>query len=171
MKALMKFVLAMAMVLMMSGGAMADDFAAQGIVLLPGLTAGYTGPSSSWYNIISLSNITDKEVTCKITVYDHDGNDVTNHGQVYTGSYGITSRKLLSSGVGDFAIPPRSTRLFLFGIVNTGLKTIDGHGVLKWKSTDTDLRRALIGSIRQIRIFGAGSGSNTNVLINNGQPF
>ena len=167
MKKSMKIVLALAMVLLMGGTAVASDFNAQGSVVVPGIinmvTSGY------WQSpYMVLSNITDKTISCKVTAYDHDGNDVTNsYGKVITGGSGQPT--VIAYGTGEFEIPAYSTRTFYLSHSGAS-RYIMGYAKIEWKSTDTKLKYALIGSMFRNRIYN-GRVSEADVPINNGQPF
>lgn len=146
----------------------AECFNAQGSAVVPGLHARYRDSGSFLMENIYLTNITASNVTCKATVYDHDGNDVTAHSQIYTGS-NTDDMVLLDSGTGTFSLPPRSTRKFTF--ITQGVHiNVCGYAVIEWKSEDTQARKALIGLVRSYSK-NEGMSNAAKFLINNGQPF
>lgn len=164
----MKIVLALAMVLLMGGIAVASDFNAQGSALIPGLE--YWGQNNYSYETqrIILSNITRTDVTCKFTLFDHDGNDISNFVHVYKG--GHSNHVLLSTGAAQVAIPAGASRLFVLKFHGIAHFTI-GYAKVQWKSADGMLQKALIGGVRDFRYDGSAGFNGGNTLINNGQPF
>ncbi|ACS80707.1 hypothetical protein [Maridesulfovibrio salexigens] len=173
MRKAMKIVLALAMVLLMSGGAIAQEtFIPQGSALVSGIEVLYRGSYRYFQNRMFLTNITDQTIQCRVTVFDHNGDDITHFGQVMTGpAGGGGGHVVVSSGTGLFEIPAHSTRAFWFGSLLSGTMTFYGHAVVEWMSNSSKLRRALIGSIYK---FSLGSSSNyyaTERDINGGQPF
>ena len=168
MKSLMKgCVLSVAMLILMCGVAGADDFNAKGSALVPNLQYCNNGRGANYYSSINITNITGNDVQCRVTMYDHDGLDITSLGQVYTG--GGSAWTLLSEGTGDFEIPAHSTRFYLLAKAGI-IKNITGYAVIEWKSDDPLLRKALIGGTRLWASSTAGQRGG-NFLINNGQPF
>jgi len=167
MKRLMSVVLSVVVVLMMCGGAMAEEcFNAQGSALVPNIIYVYNNAKNYVYPYITISNITDKEVQCKVKVFDQDGIDVTYLGYVFSGGEPLN---VISSGIGDFDIPAYSTRVYAFNR-DGGKKRVAGYATIEWKSDDTKLRNALVGGVFRARGF-ASSRSDSERLINNGQPF
>ncbi|WP_432736698.1 hypothetical protein [Maridesulfovibrio sp. FT414] len=168
MKRVMKFVLAMAMVLMMSGGAMAEDFAAQGTCLIPHVV-GHRSSAEWTVTRVHLSNITDSAIQCDIVLYDQNGNNVSGYGDIYSISSDGVNWAHISAGGNVFEIPAHSTRMMEFtrgGLPNR----IMGYGVVKWKSTDPMKQKALVGSVRfhtanSIHAYGGEQ------FLNNGNPF
>ncbi|TIH12943.1 hypothetical protein D0S45_16610 [Marinifilum sp. JC120] len=170
MKKAMKFVIAMAMVLMMSGGAMAQGFDAQGSALVPNVVYSYHTNNYTQYTDIILSNITSSDVQCKVTVYDHNGNDVTSLCKVSTGSDNTGIPVAVVSGAELFDIPAHSSRMVVVGRDHIA-KYIIGYAVVEWKSSDTTLRRALIGGVKTPAKSSSYHGKGGTAYINNGQPF
>jgi len=167
MKRLMSVVLSVVVVLMMCGGAMAEEcFNAQGSALVPNIIYVYNNAKNYVYPYITISNITDKEVQCKVTVFDHDGVDVTSLGSVLSGGSSLVT---ISHGVGDIDLPAYSTRAYSLQ-PSGGKKVIYGHAIIEWKSADAKLRRALIGGVNRHRLCGT-SRSDSERLINDGNPF
>ncbi len=173
MKRLMSVVLSMVVVLMMCGGAMAQEcFNAQGSCLIPHIK-GFRSATQGFYTRLHLSNITDGPVQCKIVYYDQHGNDVSGYGDVYTVSGDNVNWQLITTGNNSFEIPAHSTIMMEFtrgGVPNK----IIGYGVVKWKSTDSQKQKALIGAT--MYSFGANSGSSMHayggyLALNHGDPF
>ncbi|GKT33194.1 hypothetical protein ADUPG1_002416, partial [Aduncisulcus paluster] len=135
----MKIVLAMTMVLLMSGGAMAQGFNAQGSAVVPNLV--YFFQSGTYWSVpyITLSNITGENVTCNIAVYDDSGNDITHRATVNAG--GTTNWSVVSKGTGVFEIPPYSTRMFHLWDSSSKICTV-GYATIEWKSDNLKLRKA-----------------------------
>ncbi|WP_432736697.1 hypothetical protein [Maridesulfovibrio sp. FT414] len=166
MKGLMKFVLAMAMVLMMSGGAMAQSsFYPQGSALMSNLIIYYASPVSWTLPYITLTNITDSNVRCKVNIYDSEGSSITHLSRVVKGGANWVQ---IALGTSDFDIPAHSSRMFYL-TTNSVFHTI-GYAEIEWQSDDPKARKALIGGVMQHRCDGS-SYTNTTDLINNGQPF
>ncbi len=168
MKSLMKgCVLSVAMLILMCGVAGAAEFNAQGGVIVPGLEFVHSG-SYITNTSLNLTNITDKVVRCRVTFYDHDGNDISSRGKVYTGS-STNNAVLLAAGTGEYDIPAHSTRVFQLDNALQG-EWLYCHAEVQWCSSDSKPHKALIGSVKN-----SGNRSDgiftSNFLINNGQPF
>lgn len=169
MKKMMKTILAMALVLVTSGAAMAETaFDAQGSAIVPSIVSRYRDSISSEWTVIKLSNITNENIQCQVIVYDHNGNEVMTGMRISSGSTGGIGTKI-SSGTNLFDIPARSTRHYQLG-AGSSAHTIYGYAVIEWKSDDTQQRKALIGSVERLRKSG-NSIFKGEVLINTGQPF
>lgn len=163
-----RLMLALAMTMLLSVTAFAQEcFNAQGSALVPGLQYFNNSGSLEINENIFLSNITNSEVTCKVTIYDHDGNDVTVHSTVYTGSQDA-SVPVVATGTGTFKIPAHSTRFLRF--YDSANKNLLAYAVVEWTSTDTRARKALIGVVKTYSRNGSSSNAS-KYLINNGQPF
>ncbi len=167
MKRLMSVVLSMVVVLMMCGGAMAEEFNAQGSCLIPHINA-YRSEVCEVTRFF-VSNITNAPVQCKIDLYDQNGNDVSQYGGIYIVGNTDSSWQFVTTGDNSFEIPAHSTRVMEFtmgGVPNR----IVGYGSIKWKSTDSYKQKALVGSLR----YTSQSLTQTyggDVFINNGNPF
>ncbi len=160
--------LSVAMLVLMCGAAGAEEFHAKASVIVPNLVHQYAGPSYFTVPFINLTNITDKTISCRVTMYDHDANDVTNLGKVYTGGANWT---LISSGTGNFEIPAHATRMFSLS-QTAPLRAITGHAVIEWTSDDPLLRKALVGGVWMYRMDGGGVGQSIGYfLVNHGDPF
>ncbi|SMF28353.1 hypothetical protein [Desulfovibrio gilichinskyi] len=166
MKRLMSVVLSMVVVLMMCGGAMAEDFNAQGSTLVPSLYFDFMAANNWTSPYIIISNITAEKVQCRVTMYNHDGSDVTSLGYVMTGG---TNWVAVSHGVGDFDLPAYSSRIYSL-LPSGGTKAIVGYATIEWKSDNVKLRKALVGGVMRYRAHPGGA-AESQVLINHGDPF
>ncbi|WP_147822611.1 hypothetical protein [Salidesulfovibrio onnuriiensis] len=161
-----KLMLALAMVVMLcaSASATVDCFNAKGSALVPSVISRYANDSQFLKTNMDISNITGTEVTCRVKVYDQNGDDVSSNGSVWIGN-SIGGFTQLSTG-NTFKIPAHSSRLFSFF---TDGKSVNGYAVIEWTSADEDLRKALIAGSRIVGV--SGQKCSSHVLINNGQPF
>ncbi len=143
-----------------------NNFNAQGSTIVPNIYSCYPRPDYYYIPYFTVTNITSEEVQCKITVYDHAGNDMTQYSKIYTGG---SSWTVISSGTGEFTLPAHSTRMYSLKPEGTSVRTM-GHAVIEWKSNDLKLRKALVAGMLLQMSSKAGAGiAITN--INNGQPF
>ena len=156
------------MVVMMCCGVFAQQtFYPQGSITVPAVANWGSSNNYTTTNYI-LTNVTDNIVQCKVTVFDHDGNDVTHFCRVYTGGVG-SQAVLLSSGAGEFSIPEHSTRRVCFVITNS-VSGVYGNAKIEWMSDDSNQRNALVGEMWRFAILSSGPHS-FGYLVNNGQPF
>jgi len=163
-----KLMFALAMVMLLCGTAFAEDcFNAKGSAIVPCVMARYHSSSYFVKTNFTISNITDSDVTCRVKVFDHDGNDVSTNCSVSTGS-DSTSYKKLSTGVNEFVIPAHSTRIYNF-FKNNMAKSIAGYAVIEWTSSNENLRKAIVATTRMNGV--AGQFYSNMSFINNGQPF
>ncbi len=170
MKNLMKAcVLSVAMLVLMCGVAGADNFYPQGSTLVPNLVFQQHDGSNFFNQYMTITNITDKPVKCRVSVYNHDGLDITSLGKYYTGSSPSSYGTVISSGSGDIDIPAHSTRLFALDGANTTF-VIYGYAVIEWNSSDPQMRKALIAGRWSLRVSN-GQHSCGQFSINNDQPF
>ncbi|WP_291325153.1 hypothetical protein [Desulfovibrio sp. UCD-KL4C] len=166
MKSLMKAcVLSMAMLVLMCGIAGAADFNAQGSAIVPHMRSCMTyNPTNSTSTGMYLSNITDKNINCKISVYDQNGNDISSYGYVMTVIPNSTGYQYVASGSQAFDIAAHSSCYFKYsGTFNA--RTF-GYAVVKWNSSDALMTKALVGAVEYSSEMSGG-----NVYINNGHPF
>ncbi|ACS78375.1 hypothetical protein [Maridesulfovibrio salexigens] len=167
MKIMTKAFMVMALLFIVCESAIAqNDFNAQGSTIVPNIWTCY--PNANYYYIpyFTVTNITGEEVQCRITVYDHAGNDLTQYSKIYSGG---TTWGLISSGTGDFTLPAHSTRMYSLKPEGTSVWTI-GHAVIEWKSNDSRLRKALVAGMTLQTSNNQGFGIALSD-INNGQPF
>lgn len=170
MKRLARVLVPVVFTVLMFSSAYATDltnFCARGSAVVTGMHTSYS--SSTVYDVsnIWITNVAGAAVSCRVTVYDHDGQDVTSLCSIYTGG-NAGSSELVASGTGSFELPAGSTRLFKFYGKNSS-KVIHGHAVIEWASEDTTIRKALIAVVgRRLQRNSAGWGM---FQVNNGQPF
>lgn len=165
MKCTTRSLLALSLVLLLCGSAFASDvFNAKGSAVAPGLMLRDRGDLYDYVEFY-ISNITESNVTCRVTAYDNDGIDVTaTYGRVYTKGHVV----IPTTEPGVFEIPANSTRMFQ--LHKEGIKTpIHGYAVIEWTSPENK-RKALIASGRRFR--GRSDRTHSSTLpVNNGQPF
>ncbi|ACS78349.1 conserved hypothetical protein [Maridesulfovibrio salexigens DSM 2638] len=161
------------MVVMMCGGAFAQGiFVPQGSAVVSSVYVWYNTAYNKDLSYLYLTNITNQSVQVKVSVYNHDGADISNFGTVYTGSSSASPTYVAAGGI--FEIPPYSSRMYAVYGTQTAQTVIYGHANVEWSSSDPQLKKALMGVYRQI-----GQGSNTkhqgyfshSILLNGGQPF
>ncbi|TIH13544.1 hypothetical protein D0S45_14625 [Marinifilum sp. JC120] len=157
--------LSLIIVLTMCGGVFAQDFNAQGSIIVPNFMYQFKSTSSWVLPDVVLTNITNETVTCQLRVYGSHGEDITARGSFCAG--GGSSWVQVSNG-GDVEIPAHSTRLYRMGYGNSQLRTV-GYVEIKWASTDIKANVALVGGVnlraRETYLH------NTSFLINQGNPF
>ncbi|WP_421899315.1 hypothetical protein [Maridesulfovibrio sp.] len=157
------------LVVLICGAAFAQGtFVPQGSVIVPGLESVFISSKSNWATYMALTNITNDAISCRVIVYDQNGNDVTYRTKIMTGS-ASSGWVVIAAGTSDFEIPAHSTRKFVLQAVGSK-EVIIGHATIQWSSNDPLPHTALIGSARtggyvDSKIFA------TNIPINNGQPF
>ncbi|WP_421899370.1 hypothetical protein [Maridesulfovibrio sp.] len=168
MKTMTKVLVPLALILILCGGASAQEsFNAQGSTVVTNIWS-YHPDSVNWFvPYINVTNITGTDVQCKITIYDHDGNDITHYSKIYSG--GIGNWTIIASGTGEFNLPAHGTRMYSLKPEGTQIYTV-GHAVIEWKSNDPLLRKAVIAGITTLRADSKGISTGISE-INNGQPF
>ena len=144
-----------------------STFVPNGSALIPGMSA--KGLSSTNYDTCHLfiSNISDNAVQCRVTVFDHDGNDVSHYCRLYTG--GASEFTLLSTGVSTFEIPAHSTRDY--DLYDSTMPAILGYGIIEWEGIDKYQRKSLIAATMVYGRRTADAYFSSKFPINNGQPF
>ncbi|HAS88166.1 MAG TPA: hypothetical protein DCS48_02520 [Desulfovibrio sp.] len=157
------------MVILMCSAVFAQaDFVPQGSTTVPVMT--FYANAKYWYRTnIYLSNITNSDVKCKVTVYDHDGIEIPQYIHVSTGNNSGSSVHI-SIGAEEFDIPAHSSRMATVKVEN-GNKAIYGYAVIEWASEDSFARRALIGDVRKYGLGAGGQPYGGHYPLNNGQPF
>ena len=159
--------LVMAVALMTSNG-FADT---SGSAIMPGVMSTWASSSTYVFSTAYITNISGSDVTCEVTWYDHDGNDVTQYCKVYSGNSSGKSNVLIASGTGTFTLPAGATRFVHFYCQNQ-LLALYGHAVIKWTSTNPSLRQALIAIGRVHGNSTSHSTQNAFALpINDNKPF
>ena len=154
--------------LCLSSNLTAEAFDAKGSAVVPGLFVEYISSTNTYWAALYISNTTSETVTCKVTVYDGDGNDITSIGTLYHVASGATHSVVAPSTNGEFDLPPLSTRIFKLYNGSTSLYT--GHAVIEWNSSQSTLRKALVAT-RIIGGYWNGVYSQTEDDINGGQIF
>ena len=158
--------LVMAVALMTSNG-FADT---SGSAIMPGIVSAWASPTSYIFSTAYITNISGSDVTCEVTWYDHDGNDVTQYCKVYSGNLSGNSSVLVASG-GTFTLPAGATRFVHFYSKNQ-IIALYGHAVIKWTSTNPSLRQALIATARVYANSTSYSTQNAySIPINDNKPF
>jgi len=146
----------------------AEAFDAKGNAIVPGLFIEYISNTDRYWAIICISNTTSETVTCKVTVYDGDGYDITNIGTLRHVATGSTQSVAVPSTNGEFDLPPLSTRMFSLYQASTCF--YNGHAVIEWNSSQSTLRKALVAT-RIIAGYWNGVYSQSEDDINGGQIF
>ncbi|WP_147822613.1 hypothetical protein [Salidesulfovibrio onnuriiensis] len=163
-----KLMFAFALVLMLCGSAFAtvDCFNAKGSLLVADVH-GLSFESDYYQNTsFTLSNITSTAVTCRVTVYDQNGDDISSNGNVYVA--GNSANLINVSTSGTFEIPANSTRIYK--IQNSNTTRFSGYAVIEWTSDSEKQRKALIAGM--YTFFRSRSEKFTwGSQLNNGQPF
>ncbi len=164
------FVLSMAIFLSSTSYAQ-TNFNAQGSTTVSGM---YYAISAKYITLVYpwliLTNTSSSTVRCKVTIYDNDGNDVSTLGLAPKD----TDRAINTDTDGSFEIPPHCTQRYVMKPRNMPDAYMMGYATIEWKSSDTQLRNALIGSMRSYTEIGKApytTTSTTQVQINNGQAF
>ncbi|TIH16479.1 hypothetical protein D0S45_08665 [Marinifilum sp. JC120] len=92
------------LIFLLSGTAFAENtFNAQGSVLVPNLHVWFMSSNNWAYPGMTLTNISSVPVQCRVTYYDHDGNELTYLEETYTGG---TDFVKVATGR-DFEIPAK----------------------------------------------------------------
>lgn len=166
MKKLTTSLFAIALSMLMFGAAYAESY---GTATVPGLTDRYQSNGFVVASSIVLSNITDGDVEVTVDFYDQDGVLKTTNGTILKGDNTKANRVVVADNTNTFIIPAHNTRSIQF-YNNTGAHYNEGYALVKWKSTDSTVAKALIGNTVQSCWYGNYFGWNS-ALINNGQPF
>lgn len=173
MRKLTTCLLAMVLTVFVFGSASAQStFEGRGSAIVTAVEA-INDSHNNTSNEIFITNITGSTVTCKVTFYDQNGNDVTeisNYCRVMTGSDSSSGLTTVASGTGTFDLPPFSTRMVLYRYTSSQSKHMMGHAVIEWTSQDSRLRKALTAKMRYSR-FTSTQGWASSSPINGGQPF
>ncbi|SME96175.1 hypothetical protein [Desulfovibrio gilichinskyi] len=169
MKRLMRLgMLSVAMLVLMCGAAGAQDFPVRGSAIVPNLLYQFWSSEQSIDSYITITNITNVAVKCRVLVYDHSGNDISSYGIALTGGNGNWAT--VSTGSADFEIPAHGSRFF--HLANTyPLKSIIAHAIIEWSADDAKLRKALIAGGWTFFVMGNSNFSHGNFLVNHGDPF
>lgn len=172
MRKITPFLLSLTLLVLFCGSALAETtFNGRGSAIVNNVRAYNPNSTYNEQTEFAVTNISGSAVTCRVTVYDHDGTDVTSICNVYSGNKNSTSSALIASGTGQFELPAGNTRVVSFHAADASVGIIYGHAVIEWSSADTNLRKALIASLRVFARTGADSTGTSLTMINNGQPF
>lgn len=165
------FILAALCTVMLATPVTADSgFTARGKAVATGIFSYYLSPDVYYMGNVYVSNISKADVTCRVTVYDSEGNDVSSLFSVYAGNK--DPQILVGSASEPFAIPPSCTR-----DVNLFSKKpntyIMGYAVIEWDSDDTSVQKPLMAEVwKQQRVKNDGkSAFCAATTVNGGQPF
>ncbi|WP_291327442.1 hypothetical protein [Desulfovibrio sp. UCD-KL4C] len=170
-KSLCITVLTVAITLSIYGVVFAQSvFNAQGSTVVPNIHSAYVHSHAFANTYLSISNITNTPVNCKITIYDHEGAEITSLGKVLTGNYVSGSGVTVPFIEGVFEIPAYGTRFYV--LADTAAHLIHGHATIKWNSNDPKMSKALIGALKHYGQVGSVHAVQSGTsMINNGQPF
>ncbi|WP_147822615.1 hypothetical protein [Salidesulfovibrio onnuriiensis] len=162
-----KLMFAFVLVLLLCGSAVAEEvFVSHGSAVVTGIQCR----KGTWTDVFNLfvTNISGSEVTVKVTLFDHDGNDRSSICKVSTGSASGNGATSVSTGTGTFTLPAGATRIVAAPSSLNGM--IYGHAVIEWTSADSRLKKALMATLQKTISYGDKSyGFMANV--NGGQPF
>ena len=144
------------------------DFTAIGSAVVPGLQVRYASDTEKEISTIYVSNTTNTDITCKVTVFKQDGTDITSsYVTVYTLVSSIVTYVTVTDG--EFSLPAHSTRIIQ--ISTTSLESIRGYAVVEWGCDNAPMRKAIIAS-RAIWMLRASGGSYAHGSeVNGGQIF
>lgn len=149
----------------------ASEIFSGGKAMVCGLMSHYVTSSGNFVQFaISVSNTTDVEVDCNITLYNQDGDtSSTSYGTVSEPNSSTASGSITITTGGEFTLPAHSTRHYCFNIAS-GMPNFAGYAVIEWTSSNTTIRKALLASMQR----GSRNGSSYHsqqVLVNGGQLF
>lgn len=143
-----------------------EPFEARGSAVATGMFCRYLQSPQVQSSLI-ISNMAGSPVTCKVTVYDHDGNDVTSLCDVLTGS--TTNSAVVVTQGGTFELPAFATRSVRF--INKNVPGFYyGQAVIEWTSNDPRLRKALHAKLILLKEDGSRTGYAMS-SVNGDQPF
>lgn len=162
--------LAVLALLLLSTAAFASStFVPRGTAVIPGVEAASSSTvTNSAKSIFYLTNISGSDVTVRATFYDHDGNEVPQLWNVYTGNDFVNAPVLVTTS-NTFDLAAAATRWIRPWADNMD-RVIYGHVVLEWSSEDTMLRKAIMAIGKRHRQNSNGSYEST-FTINGDMPF
>ncbi|WP_147822609.1 hypothetical protein [Salidesulfovibrio onnuriiensis] len=165
-----KLMLALAMVVMLSSAAFAQETtASMGSVVVPRLESHKASSALSSWTCINLTNLSDSDVTVTIKAFDHDGTRVKNRFSILKGTMGAGKNfTYVARQVETFVVPAKNTRRATFWVDD---RVFMGYAVIEWRSSDADLSQPLIGTSRFFRTYSSTDTPASEIYINNGQPF
>ena len=151
------------------GNAFATDFEVRGSAIVPNMGAVYSTSAALVRSYIFVTNVSGGDVDCRITFYDHAGNDVTSYCSVYSGNTSGKDPVTIASGSGTFELPAGESRYARLSVSDTS-KYIQGYAVVEWASSNTTIRKALIAFAKSYGVNG-DRGTELGIQVNGGQPF
>jgi len=157
------------LILLLCGSASATSFETRGSAVVNSMRARYYNSISYVVSHLWITNITGSDVTCRVSFYDHAGNDVTSYCKVLSGSESSADHVTISTGTGTFELPAGQSRFVSLGLSNTN-RNIQGYAVIEWSSADSLVRKPLIAVGSCYTRSGDRAGYMT-IPINGGQPF
>lgn len=149
--------------------AVVDCPVSRGKAIVPNVIGRYKNIDNYTVTHIVVSNITSSDVDCKITVYNHDGVDVTSWSKLSTGT-DTSLLNVIAQGTGEFTLPAQSTRIFTFGTVDGQQLHYPGYATIEWASDDSTMFEALVAGGRMWHESG-GNPFAIGFLVNGGMPF
>jgi hypothetical protein len=159
----------------MSASAFAENsFYPQGSALVSGINIRYNNAYIRTTQCLRLTNISNLPIKVKVTVYDHNGNDISYHGVFNTGNYSVASAVPVADGDTIIEIPAHNTRDYNVYSHQQTPTTIYGYATIEWSSSDTQLKRAMIASCESHALEkpqGVLVYAENRVDVNNGNPF
>lgn len=145
-------------------------FVATGSAVVPGVITRYVESGRYTNCNIYISNTTDSEIICKVTFYDHNGNDVTStYGKVYSAGGASSSAVEVYSSDGEFTLPALSTRMFRAS--STSVHSVQGFAVIEWHSSNSTLRKALAAYAKVVDYAGSYQKDAGAFAVDGGQIF
>ncbi len=162
--------LAAIMTMLMCGAASAADFETRGSAVVTGIQVASSSSSTAYTSSgIWVTNISGTDVTCKITAFNHYGDDISSYIDVLVGSATSTGSSTLGSGGGAFSLPANETRMVR--IYDSGLnKSHYGYALIEWSSEDATVRKAIIAQGNRYT-YMSGALQSSTLAVNSGQPF
>ena len=162
------FTLTFVLTLVLCSAAYAVEFNSRGSVVIPGVQFKHTSATNFSEVYLHVTNIAGCDVDCRVTFYDHAGNDVTSsYAAVYKGSDTSSGAVLVTSG-GDFSLPSGGSRYVKLS-VDGAAKLLVGHAVVEWASTNAHVKKALVVSGRYY--FSKNGVSFAKLPVIGSQPF
>ncbi len=145
-------------------------FETRGSAVATGVLALSSSTSYMVQSTLYVTNVSGADVSCKVTFYDQDGNDMSSILSVYSGNNSGVGNTTISTGNAPFSLPAGNTRSISTYKTNLN-KRIMGHAVIEWSSENGTIRKALIAEGRRITSSGSNSAYGSTITVNGGQPF
>lgn len=154
---------------LLSSSVYANAFEAKGSAIVGGVYADYHGSTKFFKTFLYITNVTGSDVDCRVTIYDHSGDDVTSDCcTIFTGSSSSASVVTIGSGADIFSLPAGASRMVRVAVTNA--RCIIGHAVVEWSSEDRHVKKALVvaGDLQYRR---GNSFMDKALPVIGGQPF